>query len=86
MYTQNKFKSANNAFEYYYYLINHLGKVISNTKTIHNVGFLIEDPMDNNIKTPWRKFNKDYAEYEFNWYLSKNRSVENIKQRAKIPN
>jgi thymidylate synthase len=84
MYTQNKFKSANNAFEYYYYLINHLGKVIGNTKTIHNVGFLIENPMDNDIKTPWRKFNKDYAEYEFNWYLSKNRSVENIKQKAKI--
>jgi thymidylate synthase len=84
MLTQNKFKSASDAFEYYYHLINHLGKKINNTKTIYNAGFLIEDPIDNVINTPWRKFNKEYADYEFDWYMSKNRSVEEIKKKAKI--
>jgi len=84
MYTLNKFHNAEKAFEYYYFLINHLGLEVGNTKMLHNVGFEISNPVDNDIKTPWRKFNKQYAEYEFNWYLSKNRSVENIKQKAKI--
>jgi len=84
MYTQSKFKSATEAFEYYYFLINHLGLKSNNTKMIYNTGFLIENPMDNDIKTPWRKFNKSYAEYEFNWYLSQNRSVRDIKKIAKI--
>jgi thymidylate synthase len=84
MYTLNKFDNAENAFEYYYFLINHLGLKVGNTKMLHNVGFEISNPVDNDIKTPWRKFNKQYADYEFNWYLSKNRSVENIKQKAKI--
>jgi len=84
MYTLNKFDNAEKAFEYYYFLINHLGLKVGNTKMLHNVGFEISNPVDNDIKTPWRKFNKQYAEYEFNWYLSKNRSVENIKQKAKI--
>lgn len=84
MYTQNKFQSATKAFEYHYDLINNFGKIIFNTKTIYNCGFLIENPLENIITTPWRKFSKDYAEYEFNWYLSKDRSVANIKQKAKI--
>jgi thymidylate synthase len=84
MYTLNKFDNAEKAFEYYYFLINHLGLKVGNTKMLHNVGFEISNPVDNDIKTPWRKFNNQYAEYEFNWYLSKNRSVENIKQKAKI--
>jgi thymidylate synthase len=84
MYTLNKFDNAEKAFEYYYFLINHLGLKVGNTKMLHNVGFEISNPVDNDIKTPWRKFNNQYAEYEFNWYLSKSRSVENIKQKAKI--
>jgi len=84
MYTFNKFDNAEKAFEYYYFLINHLGLEVGNTKMLHNIGFEISNPVDNDIKTPWRKFNKQYADYEFNWYLSKNRSVENIKQKAKI--
>jgi thymidylate synthase len=84
MYTLNKFNNAEDAFEYYYFLINHVGLRVGNTKMLDNVGFKICNPLDNDIKTSWRKFNKEYAEYEFNWYVSKNRSVEDIKQRAKI--
>jgi thymidylate synthase len=84
MYTRNRFQSASEAFEYYYYLINHFGKRIFNTKTIYNCGFFIENPLDNIITTPWRKFSTNYAEYEFNWYLSKDRSVADIKKKAKI--
>ena len=41
-------------------------------------------PLDNNIKTSWRKWNPKYAEREWQWYLSQNRSVEELKKHAPI--
>lgn len=78
------FINAKEAFEYYYELINYSGDEYNGTKVLFNVGFNILEPMNNSIDTTWRKWKKDYAEYEFNWYLSANRSVEDIKKKAKI--
>lgn len=78
------FKNAQKAFEYYYKLISKKGIYFDGTKALFNVGFYIDNPMDNEIKTKFRKWKKDYADYEWNWYLSKNRSVEKIKEKAKI--
>ena len=54
------------------------------TKVLYNVGFEIIHPVDNNIKTPWRRWNPKYAEHEWQWYLSQNRSVEELKKHAPI--
>jgi len=80
----NKFDSATEAFEYFYFLINHLGEDFQDTKAIFNVGFYLNNPQKNKITTDWRKWSLSYADYEWDWYLSKNRSVEDIKKRAPI--
>ena len=54
------------------------------TKALYNVGFYIMRPQARVITTPWRKFSQKYAEREWAWYLSKNRSVEEIKKYAPI--
>lgn len=52
------------------------------TKALYNMGFEIICPTDNNIDTSWRKWSSKYAEREWQWYLSQNRSVEEIKKYA----
>ena len=53
-----------------------------NTKALFNAGFYINSPKNRDIKTVWRKWSKSYAEREWQWYLSQNRSVEEIKKFA----
>jgi thymidylate synthase len=79
-----EFKNAQSAFEYYYELINSKGEVLENTKCILNEGFYLVNPMDNKILTTYRHWNNIYADIEWDWYLSENRSVEQIKLKAKI--
>ena len=55
-----------------------------NTKAVFNVGFFISNPTDNLITCEWRRWKQTYAEIEWHWYLSEDRSVEGIKQHAKI--
>lgn len=79
-----QFTNAQEAFEYYYRLIGIAGIVKSDNYFLNNIGFYIDNPMDNEINTSWRKWKKNYADKEYKWYLSKNRSVEEIKKHAKI--
>lgn len=79
-----KFKNAQSAFEFFYAYICADGLRKSDTLYMHNIGFYITDPCDNEIHTPWRKWSKAYADREWNWYLSKNRSVADIKKHARI--
>lgn len=78
------FNNAQEAFETIFdnILINGIEK--SGTKAIFNYGFTILNPLDNEINTSYRKWNKKYADIEWEWYLSKNRSVEELKKIAKI--
>lgn len=79
------FKNAREAFETLYEYIHTAGVYPDNgTLAIYNAGFLIENPMDNLIDTPFRKWSNKYAEREFKWYLSENRSVEELKKYAPI--
>lgn len=80
------FKNAQEAFEYFYgCILNHgFCSESQHTKALFNVGFYINDPKDRDIKTDWRKWNNKYAEREWQWYLSQNRSVEEIKKFAPI--
>jgi thymidylate synthase len=79
-----EFDNAEKAFTYYYKLINLVGKNCDDTKALFNVGFYILNPMDNIINNKSRKFNKDYAEFEWQWYLSGNKNAIEISKKAKI--
>ncbi len=81
-----KFYNVNEAFEYYYYLINEKGEITKKTKQIRNCGFLLQLPMNNIISTPWRRWKKSYAELEYKWYLTKNRDPKIVAKKAKIWN
>lgn len=78
-----EFDNAEKAFTHYYKLINLIGKKHGNTKALFNIGFYIINPLDNIIKNTSRKFNKDYAEFEWQWYLSGNKNAIEISKKAK---
>lgn len=79
-----RFKNANEAFVYLANDISENGIDIQDTKALINKGFYIDNPLDNKITIEWRKWKESYANMEWDWYLSKNRSVEEIKKYAKI--
>jgi len=82
---KDTFNNATEAFEYLYDEIMKNGvESEAETKALFNVGFTILNSQDNMITTPWRKFNTDYCVREWNWYLSGDRSVAEIKKYAKI--
>ena len=75
------YKNATEAFEDLYAFI--MGQGIDTnvgTKAVYNVGFYLRNPEQRVITTEWRKFNKRYAEREYAWYMSGNRSVAEIKK------
>jgi thymidylate synthase len=78
------YKNAQAAFEGCYKLLNNSGKDFAGTSALFNYSFLVINPLDNEINTLWRKWNKDYAEYEWQWYLSGNPSAIDISKRAPI--
>lgn len=80
------FKNPTEAFEMLYNDIMNEGVDFAGTKAKFNQSFTIQDPTDKVIKTPERKFNQDYAEYEWSWYMSGNRDAKEIGERAKIWN
>lgn len=79
------FLHAEDAFENLYDAVMREGRITNiGTKAIYNVGFYLDFPGIRNINTPWRKWNDKYAEREWQWYLSQNRSVEELKKYAPI--
>ena len=60
----NKFRDANEAFEYWYQCIEHYGKDFAGTKALFNIGFEMDNPTNNIIRAPWRKWKYKYAEAE----------------------
>lgn len=79
------FRDANEAFEYFYKEISNSGVITDiGTRAFYNVGFAILHPLDNEITAEWRKWSKRYAEREWNWYLSGEPTVEEIKKYAPI--
>jgi len=80
----NKFKNAQEAFEFYYDEILNNGIDFDGTKALFNIGFEILNPMDNKINTPWRKWKNSYAIREWEWYLSGDKSALEISKFASI--
>jgi thymidylate synthase len=64
------FRNANEAYEYVHDKILQEGVDFGNTKALFNVGFYITDPKDRKIYNRERKWNEEYAEAEWQWYLS----------------
>ena len=81
-----KFKNANEAFNFYYGVIPHEGNKFDNTMAMFNQGFTIENPLDRMITNEARNFNVEYAEAEWQWYLSGDRSTAKLGELyGKIP-
>jgi len=78
------FETANEAFEWSFDYIKEEGLDQLNTRTIFNMGFYIQNPLKNEITCDFRKWNKNYAEAEWQWYLSSNPNAEEISKRAPI--
>ena len=75
-----KFYNAREAFIYFYNEINSNGVVFGDTKALFNVGFTLENPSKKNINVlnPNRNFNLEYAEAEWQWYLSGDPSIDKL--------
>lgn len=77
---KTKFKNAREAFVYFYNEINDNGIVFGDTKALFNVGFTLEHPQSKiiDVLNPNRNFNLQYAEAEWQWYLSGDSSIDKL--------
>ena len=75
------FRNANTAYEYLHDQILQHGVDFGDTKALFNVGFYMTDPMDNRIINKEREWKEDYAEAEWQWYLT---GMPNIKMLGEI--
>ena len=73
-----KFKNANEAFNFYYGTIPYEGTKFDNTMAMFNQGFTIENPLDRIITNEARNFNLEYAEAEWQWYLSGEPTIDTL--------
>ena len=84
----NNFKTANEAFHDLYWRIVRDGVDFAGTKALFNAGFYIENPALNDIKDSKvkRNWSVEYAEAEWQWYLSGNRNIAKLgKLYGKVP-
>ena len=72
---KNEFWNANNAFEYFYKTISKHGIKFADTRAMFNVGFTILKPEIRTIVDNKRNWNHEYAEAEWQWYLSGDKSI-----------
>ena len=72
------FRNANTAYEYLHDQILQHGVDFGDTKALFNVGFYMTDPMDNRIINRERNWKEDYAEAEWQWYLSGDRNIDKL--------
>jgi thymidylate synthase len=83
---QLTFKNASEAFDFYYGTIPYEGVDFAGTKAMFNQGFIIEKPWERMIDNEKREFNVEYAEAEWQWYLSGDRSTAKLGEiYGKIP-
>ena len=75
---ENNFYNANEAFEYFYKTISKHGTVFANTRTLFNVGFTMHRPLMNIISDEKRKWSHEYAEAEWEWYLSGDKNISKL--------
>jgi len=82
----NSYKNANAAFEDLLDYVIQDGIDFDNTKALFNCGFYIQNPLDNHITHKQRDWKLEYAEAEWQWYLSGDRNIRRLGiEYGKIP-
>ena len=84
----NTFETASDAFHNLYWRIVRDGVDFAGTKALFNVGFYIENPALNDIKDSKvkRNWSVEYAEAEWQWYLSGDRNIAKLGELyGKVP-
>jgi len=76
--TNKIFRNANEAYEYLHDKIIQEGIDFGDTKALFNIGFYITDPKDRKIYNREREWKEDYAEAEWQWYLSGDPSIKTL--------
>ena len=80
------FRNANEAYDYVHDQILQNGVTFGDTKALFNVGFYMTDPNDRKIINKERKWSEEYAEAEWQWYLTGDPKVETLGEiYGKIP-
>ena len=80
------FRNANEAYEYVHDKILQRGISFGDTKALFNVGFYITDPKDRKIINKERKWSEEYAEAEWQWYLTGDPKVSTLGEiYGKVP-
>ena len=80
------FETANDAYEFYYNVIIDQGIEFGDTKALFNVGFYIDNPTWRVISNRDRKWSLEYAEAEWQWYLSGDRDINKLGEiYGKVP-
>ena len=72
------FRNANEAYEYLHDKIIQEGINFGDTKALFNIGFYITNPKDRKIINTERAWKEDYAEAEWQWYLSGDPKVSTL--------
>ena len=72
------FWSADKAYEYFYKTIKEHGCDFADTKALFNIGFTILEPKARIITSKHRDWKHKYAEAEWQWYLSGDRSINKL--------
>ena len=83
---RTRFKNADEAYDYFLDKLITDGIEFDDTKALFNVGFTLENPADNHITSKDRKWSLEYAEAEWQWYLSGDPSINKLGEiYGKIP-
>ena len=88
--TKNTFKNADEAYKYFFREIIKNGIAFDDTKALFNVGFTIQQPLNNHIYNKGsivpRNWNPEYAEAEWQWYLTGDPRISTLGEiYGKIP-
>jgi len=70
--------NANHAFNSLRADIIDKGIPFANTKALFNIGFYLQNPLDNKITNKERDWKEEYAEAEWQWYLSGDRNIKKL--------
>ena len=83
---RTKFRNADRAYNYFLNEIILEGVNFGDTKALFNVGFTLSNPLENYIFNKERNWKPDYAEAEWQWYLSGDPSIDKLGEiYGKIP-
>ena len=83
---KDNFWNANEAFEYFYKKISKHGINFADTRALFNIGFTILKPEVRMIIDSKRKWSHEYAEAEWQWYLSGDRNTKKLGELyGKVP-